>query len=59
MVKENVSLDFILENKDKTRNFFLEEIKHNDLMNEKHKKNIVGLWITLSISLFLFLLSVI
>ena len=38
MVKENVSLDFILENKDKTRNFFLEEIKHNDLMNENTKK---------------------
>ena len=35
MAKENVSLDFRLH---ETRNYLLDEIKHNDLMNEKHKK---------------------
>ena len=35
---ENVSLDFRLKKIDETRNCFLDEIKHNDLMNEKHKK---------------------
>ena len=28
------------EKKDETRNYLLEEIKHNDLMNEKHKKTL-------------------
>ena len=36
-VKENIILDFRLKQIDETRNFPLEEIKHNDLMNEKHK----------------------
>ena len=36
--KENVSLEFILKNLDETRNCLLDEIKHNDLLNEKHKK---------------------
>ena len=32
------SLDFRLKNIDETRNYLLEEIKHNDLMSEKHRK---------------------
>ena len=38
MAKENVALDFILKNIDEKINYFLEEIKHNELMSEKHKK---------------------
>ena len=38
MAKEKVSLDFRLQKIDETRNSNLEEIKHNDLMNEKLKK---------------------
>ena len=32
------SLDFRLKKIDKTRIYLLEEIKHNELMSEKHKK---------------------
>ena len=35
---EEPSLEFRLRKTDKTRNYFLEEIKHNDLMSEKCKK---------------------
>ena len=38
MGKENLSLDFRQKQLDETRNFFLDEIKHNDLMSEKHKE---------------------
>ena len=38
MSRENVSLDFRLKTIDETRNYLLEEIKHNNLMSEKHKK---------------------
>ena len=38
MAKENVALDFRLKNIDEKINYFLEEIKHNELMSEKHKK---------------------
>ena len=38
MSRENVSLDFRLKKIDETRNYLLEEIKHNNLMSEKHKK---------------------
>ena len=31
-------LEFRLKKLDETRNYFLEEIKHNDLMSKKHKK---------------------
>ena len=31
-------LDFRFKNIDETRNYLLEETKHNDLMREKHKK---------------------
>ena len=37
MAKE-ASLEFRLRKTDETRNYLLEEIKHNDLMNEKYKK---------------------
>ena len=36
MTKENISLNFF--RLDETRNYFLDETKHNDLMREKHKK---------------------
>ena len=32
------SLEFRLKEIDETRNFLVDEIKQNDLMNEKHKK---------------------
>ena len=35
---ENISQEFRLRNIDKTRNYFLEEIKQNELMSTKHKK---------------------
>ena len=38
MSKENRSFEFRLKNIDETRNYLLEEIKHNDLIREKHKK---------------------
>ena len=38
MSKENVSLNLVLKKIDETRNQLLEEIKHNDLISEKHKK---------------------
>ena len=38
MAKENVSLDVRLKTVDETRHFVLEEIKHNELMSEKHQK---------------------
>ena len=38
MVEENISQEFRLKNIDETRNYFLEEIKQNELMRRKHKK---------------------
>ena len=38
MVEENRSPKFRLRKIDETRNYFLEEIKHNELMNRKDKK---------------------
>ena len=38
MSAENISQEFRLKNKDETRNYFLEEIKQNELMRKKHKK---------------------
>ena len=38
MPKDSISQEFGLKNIDETRNYFLEEIKQNDLMNKKHKK---------------------
>ena len=37
-MKEEVSLEFRLRKIDETRNYLLEEIKHNDLTSEKYKK---------------------
>ena len=36
-VRQNVSQKFRLENVDETRNYFIEEINQNELMNKKHK----------------------
>ena len=36
--RKNISQEFRLKNKYKTRNYFLEEIKQNELMSRKHKK---------------------
>ena len=38
MVEENVSQEFRLKNIDKTRNYLIEEISRNELINKKHKK---------------------
>ena len=38
MAEENISQEFRLKNTDKTKNYFLEEIKQNKLISRKHKK---------------------
>ena len=38
MTKENVSVDFRLKKIDGTRNYLLEGVKQNELMNKNHKK---------------------
>ena len=38
MSEENISQEFRLKNIDETRNYFLEEIKKNELISKKHKK---------------------
>ena len=38
MVKENISLEIGLKNIKEIRNYFITEIKQNDLMSKKHKK---------------------
>ena len=41
-LKKNISsLEFRLKKIDETRSYLVEEIKHNDLMSEKHKKTLV------------------
>ena len=37
MVEENISQEFRWKNIDETRNYFLEEIKQNELMSKRHK----------------------
>ena len=37
-MSEEASLEFRLRKIDETRNYLLDEIKHNDLMSEKYKK---------------------
>ena len=37
MVEENISQEFRLKNIKETRNYFVEEIKQNELMNNKYK----------------------
>ena len=38
MVEENISQEFRLENIDEARNYFLEEIKENELMSKSRKR---------------------
>ena len=38
MVEENISQEFRLKKINETRNYFLEEIEQNELMNKKQKK---------------------
>ena len=38
MVEENISQEFRLKNINETKNYFLEEIKQNELMSRKRKK---------------------
>ena len=38
MEKHFPSLDFRLKEIDETRNYFLEKIKHSELVSKKHKK---------------------
>ena len=37
LTEENVSQEFRLKNTDKTRDYFIKEIKQNELMSKKHK----------------------
>ena len=37
MVQHNISQELRLKNIDETRNYFIEEIKQNEFMSEKHK----------------------
>ena len=38
IVEENISQEFRLKNIDKTRNYFIEDMKQNELLLKKHKK---------------------
>ena len=38
MGEENISQEFRLRNIDETKNYFLKEIEHIELMSKKHKK---------------------
>ena len=40
MVEENISQEFRPEKIDQTRNYFLEEIKQNELISEKAQKDL-------------------
>ena len=59
MAKENVTLEFRLKKMDKVlvTNYLLKDMEDIDLISEKHK-TCIGISITLSIILLLFLLSV-
>ena len=39
MTEENISQEFRLKNIDETKNYFLEEVKKNEFMTKKHKKD--------------------
>ena len=56
MVGENKGQEFRFKNKDETRNYFLEEIKQNELMSRKHKRVFTTLY---CIKLFFILASAI
>ena len=38
MSEENISQEFRLKNINETRNYFIEEINQNELVNKKHRK---------------------
>ena len=38
MTEENISQEFRLTEIDKTRNYFTEEVKQNELISKKHRK---------------------
>ena len=38
MAEENISLEFRLKDREKTRNYFIKEINQNELMSNKNKK---------------------
>ena len=38
MVEENIRQDFRLKNIDEIKNYFLKELKQNELIRKKHKK---------------------
>ena len=40
MIEENISQEFRLKIIDETRNYFLKEIKQNELVSKKHKKGL-------------------
>ena len=40
MVEENISQEFRLKKIDQTKNYFLEEIKQNELMSKKAQKDL-------------------
>ena len=40
MKEKNISQEFRLKNKDETKNYFLEEIESNELINRKQKKSL-------------------
>ena len=40
MAKEDVSLDFLLQIINGTKNCILQELNHNELVTEKHKKSV-------------------
>ena len=56
MVEENIRREFRLKNAEETRNYFLEEIKQNELMTKKHQKVCITL---IYIEYFLALVSTI
>ena len=47
MSEENINQEFRLKNTDKTRNYLIEEINWNELMNKKQKM-FVEFWVILT-----------
>ena len=54
MVEENISQEFRLEKIDQTRNYFLEEIKQNELISEKAQKDLYNSKLYWTLSYFSF-----
>ena len=53
MAEENISQEFRLKHKDKTRNYFVEEIEQTKFLSYKHKK----VWATLNYNEHFFILA--